>query len=110
MGPEVNSYHDDSAANSALNSNFPILASTNSAIPTDIGSQFIREWIQFPLGQSSDVDSTVTPALLKGHVNIWLFICLGLAGMALLTSLFFFSFHYFQRRHRPLSVDGITIR
>lgn len=101
-GPEVNSYHDEDASmNNIGNLNPSIsLSPKTSTISTETESQFIKEWIQFPPREhASETDPGETSSQLQGHVNIWLFICFGAAGLALVASLLFFAFHCFQR-HR----------
>ncbi|VDN97708.1 unnamed protein product [Rodentolepis nana] len=100
---EVNSYHDeDSSMNNIANLVTPLPAPPKTpSFPTGTKSQIIKEWTQFPSGeQSSEIITGETTNLYQGHVNTWLFICFGAAGLALVTSLLFFAFHFFHRRHR----------
>ncbi|VDL64573.1 unnamed protein product, partial [Hymenolepis diminuta] len=102
-GPEVNSYHDEDASTNKignLNPSIPLSPKT-STISMETESQFIKEWIQFPPREhASETDPGETSSQLQGHVNIWLFICFGAAGLVLVASLLFFAFHCFQRHHQ----------
>ncbi|VUZ43892.1 unnamed protein product [Hymenolepis diminuta] len=102
-GPEVNSYHDEDASMNKignLNPSIPLSPKT-STISMETESQFIKEWIQFPPREhASETDPGETSSQLQGHVNIWLFICFGAAGLVLVASLLFFAFHCFQRHHQ----------
>lgn len=100
-GPDRTSYHDDETALYSIESSNPSLPIGNSTATEITNTTLLipKEWIQFPPRFHSTVDSaSFLP--LQNHINIWLFVCLGGAGLALLASVLFLIFHCLQLRHR----------
>ncbi|KAL5963922.1 Neurexin-3 [Taenia solium] len=120
VNTEGTSYHDDEAAlnaGEALGVSTPLSTATTTAIES-FGFQSHREWIQFPPRTRPSTDDTVSPPL-QSHVNTWLLVCLGAAGLALIGALILLLFHCLQRRRsqrrnqqRPtrLAEQGFTER
>nr|CDS31549.1 neurexin 1 alpha [Hymenolepis microstoma] len=102
-GPEANSYHDEDSSMNNIGNLIPPLPASPKPSPITAGtkSQFIKEWTHFPPGeQASEIVTDESTILYQGHVNTWLFVCFGAAGLALVASLIFFAFHCCQRRHQ----------
>nr|CDS20871.1 neurexin 1 alpha [Echinococcus granulosus] len=100
---EGTSYHDDEAAlyaGEAHSSSSSLTTFTTTTTTIDsLNFQSHREWIQFPPQTRPSTDDSVSSPL-QSHVNTWLLVCLGVAGLTLIVALLLLLAHCFQRRRR----------
>ncbi|VDD82285.1 unnamed protein product [Mesocestoides corti] len=93
---ESTSFHDDESAMHESPSGPPGTPTADVAAATVTSPTPHGEWIQFPPRTRQLTDTTPSP--LQSHVNIWLLVCLGGAGLVFLVSMLFLVFHCLQRK------------